>query len=260
MAVLNAVTAGLATVAELDEAFANFLESPGWRELQTRTARRMCDGSYTFNGDPFAAPPAHLQFAQGLIQKLVGHLQSSNPTSQVLPLQAFLCLYEDGEDACPNHVHDCRQLTLSLGADREVTIEGQRVMMRHGDILVLDGERHGVPAQKTKSSQSRVSINIFLPPVVIKLRGLWVLIIKQGIAIEIQPLRKGKGRAPGLGVGSNKSRRWFREVQLYLVMLCARFAMPVSGRANDLQWVLPEFDDDDWGPFHADALQGVFEW
>jgi len=161
MAVLNAVSAGLATVAELDEAFANFLESPGWRELQTRTARRMCDGSYTFNGDPFAAPPAHLQFAQGLIQKLVGHLQSSNPTSQVLPLQAFLCLYEDGEDACPNHVHDCRQLTLSLGADREVTVEGQRVMMRHGDILVLDGERHGVPAQKTKSSQSRVSINIF---------------------------------------------------------------------------------------------------
>ena len=112
-------------------------------------------------GIHLAAPPAHLQFAQGLIQKLVGHLQSSNPTSQVLPLQAFLCLYEDGEDACPNHVHDCRQLTLSLGADREVTVEGQRVMMRHGDILVLDGERHGVPAQKTKSSQSRVSINIF---------------------------------------------------------------------------------------------------
>lgn len=76
-----------------------------------------------------------------------------------------------------------------------------------------------------------------LPPVVIKLRGLWVLIIKQGKAIEIQPLRKGKGRAPGLGAGSNKSRRWFREVQLDLVMLFARFAMPVSGRVNDLQWV-----------------------
>ena len=35
-----------------------------------------------------------------------------------------------GQDACPNHVHDCRQLTLSLGAEREVVVEGQRMMMR----------------------------------------------------------------------------------------------------------------------------------
>ncbi|CAE7533666.1 unnamed protein product [Symbiodinium sp. CCMP2592] len=142
-------------------AFANFLESPGWRELQTRTARRLCDGSYTFDGDCNKPPPPHLKFAAGLIQKLLGRLQSDHPDTAIVPMQAFLCLYEDGQDACPNHVHDCRQLTLSLGAERFVAVEGEKMLMRHGDVMILDGERHGVPADQGRPTQARVSVNIF---------------------------------------------------------------------------------------------------
>lgn len=159
--VFSATQEGLATTAELDEAFANFLESPGWRELQTRTARRLCDGSYTLDGDCNKPPPPHLKFAAGLIQKLLGRLQSDHPDTTIVPMQAFLCLYEDGQDACPNHVHDCRQLTLSLGAERFVAVEGERMLMRHGDVMILDGERHGVPADQGRPTQSRVSVNIF---------------------------------------------------------------------------------------------------
>eukprot|EP00439_Symbiodinium_sp_Y106_P063343 s1718_g9.t2 len=128
--VFSATQEGLATTAELDEAFANFLESPGWRELQTRTARRLCDGSYTFDGDCNKPPPPHL------------------PTCLQYTLHSTAlekrCLYEDGQDlvdACPNHVHDCRQLTLSLGAERFVAVEGEKMLMRHGDVIILDGER-----------------------------------------------------------------------------------------------------------------------
>eukprot|EP00913_Durusdinium_trenchii_P035855 g33552.t1 len=163
--VFNAIAEGLVTSVELDEAFAHFLESPGWRELQTRTARRMCDGSYTFEGDRFRAPPAHLQFSQNLIQKLmpscsrtIDHLQSQNPNCEVIPLQVFLCLYEDGEDR-----------ERGMGRDAwgmqhwwlDVAVEGRRMLMRHGDVLILDGERHGVPALQERTSQSRVSVNIF---------------------------------------------------------------------------------------------------
>lgn len=76
-------------------------------------------------------------------------------------------------------------------------------------------------------------------------------IIKQGKAIEIQPLRKGKGRAPGLGVGSNKfiktlisrsptpSGNAVCNVCDACVRPCQRLAM------GERVSVLLEFDDDD---------------
>eukprot|EP01065_Artemidia_motanka_P014848 TRINITY_DN1867_c0_g1_i2.p4 TRINITY_DN1867_c0_g1~~TRINITY_DN1867_c0_g1_i2.p4 ORF type:complete len:122 (+),score=47.11 TRINITY_DN1867_c0_g1_i2:361-726(+) len=75
-------------------------------------------------------------------------------------MQCFLCLYEDGDDVCPPHRHDCRQATLSLGAERVLTVEGSRVTTEHGDILLLDGERHGVPQQRAATGP-RISINLF---------------------------------------------------------------------------------------------------
>ncbi|CAK9069860.1 unnamed protein product [Durusdinium trenchii] len=176
----------------------------------------MCDGSYTFEGDRFRAPPAHLQFSQNLIQKLIDHLQSQNPNCEVIPLQVFLCLYEDGEDACPNHVHDCRQLTLSLGAQREVAVEGRRMLMRHGDVLILDGERHGVPALQERTSQSRVSVNIFFTtsndasrPVSVNHRA--------GAGYQTTGRGKGRGKSQKASLqetgaqGTARQNRWNRQ-------------------------------------------------
>eukprot|EP00747_Dinoflagellata_sp_TGD_P169006 gnl/TRDRNA2_/TRDRNA2_196795_c0_seq1.p1 gnl/TRDRNA2_/TRDRNA2_196795_c0~~gnl/TRDRNA2_/TRDRNA2_196795_c0_seq1.p1 ORF type:complete len:266 (+),score=37.83 gnl/TRDRNA2_/TRDRNA2_196795_c0_seq1:86-883(+) len=161
----NAMREQLFSTAEVDELFAQLLNSPGWRELETRTSRRLVD-QYTFEGDRARPPPPHLRFLHGSVQKLLDHLQKhhgrdTEGATEVLPMSCFLCLYEDGEDACPNHVHDCRQLTMSFGSERVMVVEGRRVKMKHGDVIVLDGEQHGVPAQRGVECQPRVSINLF---------------------------------------------------------------------------------------------------
>jgi len=156
----SAVQEGLASTSEIDEIFVQFLASPGWQEFQTRTTRRLTD-QYTFDGDRERPPPPHLQFVHGLVQQLIRRLQSGHPDTEVIPLQCFFCMYENGEDACPNHAHDCRQLTMSFGDERAMNIEGRFEPMQHGDVIVLDGEQHGIPKQQNKRCQPRVSINIF---------------------------------------------------------------------------------------------------
>lgn len=158
----NCVSDGLVSASDLDDVFAHFLQSPGWRELETRTSRRLCD-QWTFEGDRTTPPPPHLRFSHVLVQKLLDRLQHEHniTVAELIPLSCFLCLYEDGDDACPSHVHDCRQLTLSMGDERTLTVEGRPFLMRHGDVVVLDGERHAVPLQHGRNCQPRVSVNIF---------------------------------------------------------------------------------------------------
>eukprot|EP00929_Paragymnodinium_shiwhaense_P091666 TRINITY_DN51565_c0_g1_i1.p1 TRINITY_DN51565_c0_g1~~TRINITY_DN51565_c0_g1_i1.p1 ORF type:complete len:323 (+),score=50.77 TRINITY_DN51565_c0_g1_i1:205-1173(+) len=156
----DAVKEGLITSQGLDEVFTKLLESPAWKEYETRTTKRHVD-SWTFNGDTTTPPPPHLRFAEGLVRKLIARLQEADPHDEIVPFQAFLCMYEDGNSACPNHRHDCRQLTLAMGDDRDMFVDGQRIRTKHGDCLVLDGEEHGVPAQRSKSCNARASINLF---------------------------------------------------------------------------------------------------
>lgn len=157
----SAVKEGIVDHAgDLDELLAQLLASPGWQELQTRTARRLCD-QYTFEGDASRPPPPHLRFAHGLVQRLLAWLRAGSVDDEVIPLSCFFCLYEDGDDACPSHSHDCRQLTMSFGDERALVVEDQRLWMRHGDLVILDGEQHGVPAQRSQTCQPRVSLNLF---------------------------------------------------------------------------------------------------
>ena len=158
---VNAVEAGLASAVELDTLLAQFLANPEWIERETRSSRRMVD-QYTFDGDPSKPPPHHLQFMQALMERLLDYLRSNlRHGEELVPMQCFLCLYEDGGDSCPSHKHDCRQLTMSFGSERALVVENQRIPMRHGDIVVLDGERHGLPTEKRAQTQPRVSINLF---------------------------------------------------------------------------------------------------
>ncbi|CAE8629653.1 unnamed protein product [Polarella glacialis] len=157
----SAVGVGLVSFSELDSLLAQFLGSPGWRELETRTSRRLCD-QYAFDGERTKPPPPHLRFCHTLVQNLLDYLQQQlNSGDFIVPLQCFLCLYEDGEDSCPSHAHDCRQLTMSFGGERTLEVEGRSLRMRHGDVVVLDGERHSLPAQRQKPTETRVSINLF---------------------------------------------------------------------------------------------------
>lgn len=116
--------------------------------------------------------------------------ESTSNTNSLVPVQIFFCYYADGESACTAHRHHCRQLTCSLGAPREFHVWKRkeasgslssaggglptwamadrsfssepsgpqygvevldRVMMQHGDILILETEKHGVPQQLVSS-------------------------------------------------------------------------------------------------------------
>lgn len=124
---------------------------------------------------PFELPAssAHLAFLEPLFEVLQHVATQHSRTASddhVIPLQCFLCLYPAGSDACPAHAHHCRQLTLSLGAPRwffcweedaddvlhkrhqgaRRTVRAhepprRRVLLRHGDALLIDGARHAVP-------------------------------------------------------------------------------------------------------------------
>ena len=78
----------------------------------------------------------------------------------IRPLQCFLCRYEDGGMTCPSHRHSCRQLTLSLGASRKMRIGSRDVLLRHGDVVMLNGETHALLGGGG-SVGLRISINLF---------------------------------------------------------------------------------------------------
>ncbi len=46
--------------------------------------------------------------------------------SELVPIQLYLCYYQDGNDVCPMHKHKCRQITLSLGSDRDMTVNTKK--------------------------------------------------------------------------------------------------------------------------------------
>mmetsp|Transcript_23589 Transcript_23589/g.32184 ORF Transcript_23589/g.32184 Transcript_23589/m.32184 type:complete len:185 (-) Transcript_23589:137-691(-) len=85
-----------------------------------------------------------------------------------MPISCLVNLYRSSSDATKPHIHHCRQLTASLGAPRVLRIMGAGgvcpslqgslthskqstgeiradVPMQHGDVILLDGQMHGVP-------------------------------------------------------------------------------------------------------------------
>jgi len=154
----NVVTAGLVTAEELDIVFAKLLSSPGWSPWKAKTSHRLFD-QWAYHQDRSTPPPPQLRFLGPLMQSVFDAMQQDTPCDPIVPFQCFVCLYETGNDSCPAHSHDCRQLTLSLGAARTFVAGDETLMLSHGDAIILDGERHSLPPSHTKGP--RASINVF---------------------------------------------------------------------------------------------------
>jgi len=58
------------------------------------------------------------------------------------------------------HKHSCRQLTLSLGSSRVMKVNSQDIMLNHGDLIYLHGQKHGIP-KSLEVQVSRLSLNLF---------------------------------------------------------------------------------------------------
>ena len=92
-------------------------------------------------------------------------LANVHGSDAVLPSSIFACRYANGATYCKNHVHYCRQITLSIGAPRTMFVDGAgvpaggvHVVMRSGDCVILDGQKHGVAAEQ---AGTRFSLNLF---------------------------------------------------------------------------------------------------
>jgi len=79
---------------------------------------------------------------------------------EIIPIQVYLNLYENGNMSTPAHRHRCRQLTLSLGATRTLVVNGNRLPQKHGDIILLKGQKHEV-AKEPGIKENRISLNLF---------------------------------------------------------------------------------------------------
>jgi hypothetical protein len=140
----------------LDKALDVLMHNATWERMKTRSGASRKYEQWTFeNGNC----PSHLSEVSQLIEMLLSEAQRYAP-GVMTPLQCFLCLYEQATDTCPAHSHACRQLTLSLGSERTMQVGRQRFVLRHGDVLVLNGERHAI-LPSDAPSKPRVSINVF---------------------------------------------------------------------------------------------------
>lgn len=75
-------------------------------------------------------------------------------------VQLIVNHFKNGGNEVKPHTHRCRQVCVSLGASREVVVEGSVLQMKHGDCLPLAGEVHSVP-RATGLSASRISVCLF---------------------------------------------------------------------------------------------------
>ena len=127
---------------------------PSWPVYNARTGTR-----HVTSINPSFVPPEYA-FLSGVIENL---LLIANATitdgAKLVPIQLFLCYYSDGTEICPMHKHSCRQLTLSLGSSRVMKVNTRDVMLNHGDLIYLHGQKHGIPPGD--SNVTRLSLNLF---------------------------------------------------------------------------------------------------
>jgi len=74
----------------------------------------------------------------------------------------YLNYYRNGEDWTPNHSHPgMKQVVISLGASRVLTMGKSSYVMNNGDAIVFGSGIHGVP-KDTACTTGRISIALFL--------------------------------------------------------------------------------------------------
>ena len=126
----------------------------GWSQYKVRSGKRFVESINPTN------IPGHYGYLRNIVNKM---LSIANDTitdgSKLVPIQLYLCLYTDGEDLCPGHRHSCRQLTVSLGTPRIMSVGPNEILLEHGSVIFLHGQKHGIP--KMTSSGKRISLNLF---------------------------------------------------------------------------------------------------
>ncbi|KAK3277676.1 hypothetical protein CYMTET_14334 [Cymbomonas tetramitiformis] len=156
----NLVANRTVTPESLGQALQHLTTHACWENIQTRSGALRKYDQWCFED---CDVPKRFDEIRPLILALLGEARNAEANvGEIHPIQCFLCLYEDGSMSCPAHTHGCRQLTLSLGATRNMIVNGKECTLKNGDLILLNGERHAISAEGgVSASAPRVSINIF---------------------------------------------------------------------------------------------------
>eukprot|EP01060_Flectonema_neradi_P010103 TRINITY_DN17230_c0_g1_i1.p1 TRINITY_DN17230_c0_g1~~TRINITY_DN17230_c0_g1_i1.p1 ORF type:complete len:202 (+),score=23.15 TRINITY_DN17230_c0_g1_i1:45-608(+) len=155
MRIINLLNENHVEHVDMDTLFIRLLGYSGWCNYRTRYATRRVE-SWNMKQNP----PEKLKFIEDMAIVMMQLIQSQED-QRVIPIQLFLCMYE-GEESCPSHHHDCRQATLSIGADRYMFVDNKKILLHHGDMVTLNGEQHGVPKCSERARmEPRASLNLF---------------------------------------------------------------------------------------------------
>lgn len=63
----------------------------------------------------------------------------------LVPMKLVIFKYVNGNHSTGIHRHNSRSITLFIGDDRIFTINNIKYMIRNGEYVILDKQRHGVP-------------------------------------------------------------------------------------------------------------------
>jgi len=150
---------GILSPSGLDLLFKKMLTGIRWVEYKTRRSRRKVFGWPVVPGSDLCPLPALRPVLDGLTR--LAAEDAGQEVNQIRPIQCFLCMYEGSRNICPVHSHDWRQVTLSLGAARTMTVGDKKLLLHHGDVILLGGEKHGIEMGIDRSVGPRISINLF---------------------------------------------------------------------------------------------------
>lgn len=139
------------------------IEGPQWHLYRTRAGVRFVN-EISFNQGNIVIPES-LMDIHDQIHEIVSDLlnlarQTIKDNSILIPLQIFICYYRNGKDVCPMHSHKCRQITLSIGDERDMTVDNHKCKLFNGSVIYLHRNKHGI-LKENSNVKNRISINLF---------------------------------------------------------------------------------------------------
>lgn len=139
-------------------------EGPLWNKFKTRLGTRFVNEIQFDDSGQILIPLCFIDIQREItliIQELLRIARNTiTDGSTLIPLQMFLCYYRNGKDVCPMHSHKCRQITLSIGSDRIMTVGSTKKNLYNSSVIYLHKERHGILKDDINEG-NRLSFNLF---------------------------------------------------------------------------------------------------
>jgi hypothetical protein len=139
-------------------------EGPLWNKFKTRIGTRFVNEIRFGSGSEILIPSCFVDIQHEILVLVQELFKVAEKTvadgSTMIPLQLFLCYYRNGKDVCPMHSHKCRQITLSIGSDRIMTVGSAKKNLHNGSVIYLYREKHGI-LKEDSNENNRLSLNLF---------------------------------------------------------------------------------------------------